>query len=311
MSSQNLSSRRSAQLLLILYTIGLLASVVLIAGSVGHPAFGRVCELTGADCAAVTSSEWGSVFGVSWASLGLAWFAAMLALRLIGLLGFISVPERLLRVVHLGALVIALYLSGLMFSGVTGVCSLCLLVHAVNVLATLILFMWRVALDTANHDKISRPAWVPLQLVVCLFLLVLCAANWWLTTLNLNATNERIVGNLQYWQFLHRQQPKHSFIPKEGDEAFDLDGEGFHQIVLIYKDGCQHCKRAKEYLGNLARNNSDTVYVIFKNINSLSVARLHEIGVKGAPAVFLNGRLAEGWEVSGFFREVLGDECDC
>jgi hypothetical protein len=51
-------------------------------------------------------------------------------------------------------------------------------------------------------------------------------------------------------------------------------------------------------------------YLVLKNFQSLSAEELDRFGISRVPAVFINGKMAEGWDVPGFLDEFTAG-CGC
>ena len=67
---------------------------------------------------------------------------------------------------------------------------------------------------------------------------------------------------------------------------------------------------AKEKLTAMVEKHEMSVYLVIKNVRSMSAGNLIDLNVTSFPAVFIDGKLAQGWEVPGFLDPFLED-CGC
>jgi glutaredoxin len=116
--------------------------------------------------------------------------------------------------------------------------------------------------------------------------------------------------DLAYYQYLHDRSPAHDLVVSPGDTVVGEPAIAVHQIVCFYKDGCSHCRDAKKRLTEIVRGHDTAVYLVMKNVASITEDRLRDYEVKRVPAVFIDGRRARGWQVTGFLDRYVED-CGC
>ena len=134
--------------------------------------------------------------------------------------------------------------------------------------------------------------------------------NLFATEKQLSLEHKQLSTDLNYYNYLYAKSKKHDFAIGADDEVFWKKGLAFHGIVLIVKDNCDHCRRAEAKLIMASLDHADTVYLIIKNQNTISESKLEEFGITCTPAVFINGKKADGWETSGFLERFTKD-CGC
>ena len=102
----------------------------------------------------------------------------------------------------------------------------------------------------------------------------------------------------------------HEFEIAPSDTVIGEKGVAIHQIVMFYKDNCNHCRLAKKKLAEIVTQHDMAVYLVLKNVKNLTARQLKRLDVTKTPAVFIDGKMAAGWEVSGFL-DVFTQDCGC
>lgn len=121
---------------------------------------------------------------------------------------------------------------------------------------------------------------------------------------------DKMKGNLAYYQYLHDSSTRLAFSIGPEDQVVGEPAIALHQIVCYYRDECRHCSAAKAHLKALVNAHDTAVYLILKNVRHIPRERLQTVHVSQVPAVFVDGKRAEGWEVAGFFDRYVND-CGC
>jgi glutaredoxin len=147
---------------------------------------------------------------------------------------------------------------------------------------------------------------LPLLLALTIFF----GINLFAAQKQLVAEQKKLNTNLNYFQYLYRNSPLHPIAITAKDQVVGDPEVAIHQIVLVYKDGCRHCLAAKEKLAEEVQNYPEGVYLVLKNFRNFSSVELDRLGISRAPTVFINGKIAEGWDVPGFLDEFT-DGCGC
>jgi uncharacterized membrane protein/glutaredoxin len=280
---------------------------------------GRFCEIFGTNCSAVVHSRYGSLGGIPTASLGLSYFIFHLSV----LVGFnrsrtdnpeiITVAGFLLSVIGLAS---SLYFVYLLKTVLNQSCLACYGVHFINA----VLFVQYLILVIRDRRLLSRHRLVasylqPKTIVVGAFSLlvslnVVLGANLLETKYQLASEREKLHENLQYYKYLYNKSENHEFEIVPSDILFGEKGVAIHQIVMLYKDSCNHCRLAREKLSHIVNQNDMAVYLVLKNVEGFTLHQLKKLGVTKAPAVFIDGKMAVGWEIPGFLNEFTND-CGC
>ena len=279
---------------------------------------GRLCDLLGGDCLGAVHSEYGRIFGLSLASIGLGYFTFQLTLTILLIRRRSPIMEELEGVQLLGAaaaLSASLYFAYVLRFVLRQDCIACYGVHAINAAVfTLCLmrhFRTRRNLFLPSFQRLRIHVLKPaLVLPLLLASNAVLAAGFLETNLLLHKEQEKIQANLDYYRYRHQSARFVNFAISPGDAVVGEPGMGLHQIVLLHKEGCSHCRRAKELLSDIVRKNNKTVYLVVKETSRLSGPALEEAGVRHVPAVFVDGRHAEGWQVPGFLEQFTED-CRC
>jgi len=277
---------------------------------------GGLCTLLGSDCLGVTQSAYGSWLGFSVASCGLAYFALQLGLVACGRSRGESIfIWRALFTLNLAAVAVSIWFIVVMLGVLHESCIACFAVHGVNGLSLLVLIKGVADRRGAVEKIIGPPAQpggrLPFPVSPLLFALaVFLAANLHATRNDLDLEKKKLGENLGYFQYLYRNAPFCSLQYQAGDLIIGNDSEATHGIVLIYKDGCRHCRQAREKLAALVRDNPAAFYLVLKNHERLSAEELERLEISRLPAVFINGKRADGWDLPGFWDE-FAEACGC
>jgi len=280
---------------------------------------GRFCELFGTDCSAVIQSDFGSFGGISTASLGLSYFVFHLSL-LIGFKRFHAErPEMITTAAFFlstAGLACSLYFIFLLKVVLKQGCFACYGVHFINALL-FVQYLIRIIRDRrliARHRlcafifESKSVAAIVFSLLVALN--VVFGANFLEARHHLDSERQKLNENLQYYQYLYHTAEYHEFDIVPADEVIGEIGLAIHQIVMFYKDSCNHCRKAKEKLSAIVQENDMAVYLVLKNVKDFTPHQLQALNVSQTPTVFIDGKKAAGWEVPGFLNEFTRD-CGC
>jgi uncharacterized membrane protein len=276
---------------------------------------GNFCELLRSDCLSVIASDFGVLRGFPVAGFGAAYFFMQAGLLFTvrrhraaggGRSWLPLLPGNLLAVAA------SLYFIYVMQALIKEACIFCYAVHGVNFLSLALLCV----LCRQNNPKerergLDRLAggWVygtPLLLALTVFF----GINLFATRNQLVAEQKSRGENLSYFQYLYRTSPLHPIAVAADDQVIGNPEVAVHQIILVYKEGCRHCLAAREKLTTVVRNHPAEIYLVLKNYRNFSAAELDKLGISRAPAVFINGKRAEGWDISGFLDDYTVG-CDC
>jgi hypothetical protein len=115
---------------------------------------------------------------------------------------------------------------------------------------------------------------------------------------------------LSDYQNRYHSETLHLFIAGSRDTVIGEPAISAHQIVLISKEDCAPCREARERIEKRTLDHPTAVHLIIKDISSLSPSALQQLGVEQLPAVFVDGRFAEGWYLPGFLDTFVQD-CGC
>lgn len=278
---------------------------------------GRLCDLIGSDCLGAVHSAYGRVFGFSVASFGIGYFAfqfilAIFIARRTPTFALLSEVQLLAAFLAAGSSLFFVYvLQFVLHQSCIG----CYGVHAVNAAALALCLVRRFHVREAGRlfsDLFRRP----LQVAAVLAVPILVAANVMLsaslleTKILYRGEQQKIQNNLEYYQYLYKASPVHDFTIEPGDLLLGEPAIALHEIVLFHKEGCGHCRKAKEQLSELVRKYDSAVYLVIKEVSRLSPSVLEKLQVRQVPAVFVDGRFAEGWQLPGFL-DTFAKDCGC
>jgi uncharacterized membrane protein len=279
---------------------------------------GRLCSVVGSDCLGAVHSAYGRVFGFSVASFGIGYFAFQLILvvllsRRTPIAALLSETQLLGAFLAAGVSLFFLYV--LRFVLVQD-CIGCYGVHAVNAAALALCLVRRFHMLKGPGRLFSGLLRRPLKLGPALAIPILISLNVTLfaSLLEMKALYKReqgkIQNNLEYYRYLYKASPLHSFNLESGDLLLGEPAIALHEIVLFYKEGCGHCRAAREKLAELVRKHDSAVYLVVREVSRMSPSALENLQVRQVPAVFIDGRLAEGWQLPGFL-ETFAKDCGC
>ena len=214
------------------------------------------------------------------------------------------------------ALLLSLYFIYVLTVILKDSCLACYAVHMVNGLLLLLNGFYLIRARDAINRKYLKSFFFNTKTAVITLLSVLLATNivsgtnFLETKYHLNAERKKLNSNLQYYSYLHKQSKIYEFAIAPSDRVVGEKAFAGHEILLIYKDGCTHCARAKEKLSTWVREHHLAVYLVMKNIDGISKEHLRQLGITRVPVVFIDGKRADGWEIPGFMDEYLND-CGC
>jgi glutaredoxin len=195
-------------------------------------------------------------------------------------------------------------------------CLACYGVHTINGLLLIMNVYYLVRTGDALHRKYLKSYFLNAQTAAITLISLLLAtnivsgANLLETKYHLQEERKKLSENLQYYSYLHNQSKAHEFTIAPTDKVIGEKAIALHQILLVYKDGCSHCERAKTKLSLSVRKHHLAVYLVMKNIDSLSKAQLKQFGITRVPVVFIDGKRADGWEMPGFM-DAYFEDCGC
>jgi uncharacterized membrane protein/glutaredoxin len=314
----NIKPSLSFYSLAVAYSLGLIFCIYL------HYLFlssnsGSLCTLFGTNCSAVIHSEYGSTFGFSNTTLGLCYFAFQLFV-LIGLkkiqVNTLEIYASVNLLVSIFAILISLYFIYVLIVLLREDCLACYGVHLVNFIIfflNLSLFLKvRHRFKSSGFQNFFRETKVLMVWVVSLLFAanILLSLNLAETKYQLQAEQNKLNENLHYYRYLYDKAEKHAFTIDPKDAIIGEKAIALYQIVLIYKDKCFHCRKAKEKLTTIVKNHDTAVYLILKNHKYLSEKLLTSLKIRQLPVVFIDGKRADGWDVPGFLKEFT-DDCGC
>ena len=280
---------------------------------------GAFCELFKSNCTAVVQTPYGDFFGISVASIGLGYFLFLGGLR-IGYhkLGFdlthaAVIIDSILRCL---SLMISGYFSFLMVFILDEKCFACFMVHATNLGLFLrasfqSIKIFRSLPSTSLPILLGPP---PAGMVYLLSFFI--GLNGFLLTNFFDAKNQlkaaqlKINQNHQFYQYLYEKSPKHDLTISDNDIVVGEKAIAIHQITLFYKDNCNHCFTARNKLIDIVRSHESAVYLVLKNARTIPKQQLNSLEITKLPAVFIDGKFAQGWMVPGFL-EKFTEDCGC
>ena len=291
--------------LAVLYGLGVLLGGYLFSLSVGSLGNG-FCELFGSDCLSVSGSEYGVVSIFPVAGFGVAYFLFQL-----GILACRGPGDRIGRSVlatgNILAAGVSLYFIYVMVVLLKQSCIVCYGVHVINFFSLAVVLRQRGMVRSAVHPfQLAQQLAVPLLLALTVFF----GLNLWASHTELVSERNKLGQNLEYFHYLYRNSPLHSIPVSAADRVIGDPELAIHQIVLVYKEGCRHCRASREKLTVAVLAHQEGVYLVLKNFQSFSVEELDRFGILRVPAVFINGKRAEGWDVPGFLDEFTAG-CGC
>lgn len=277
---------------------------------------GRLCDLVGSDCLSAVHSEYGRVFGFSVASLGLGYFTFQLMLA-IQIARRAPAAALLSQVQLLGAFAAtgaSLFFAYVLRFVLQQSCIACYGVHAVNAAALGLCLVRRLG-------KVQEPVGIfsglfrrrlgsALAIPILLAADITLSAGFLETKVLFQSEQRKIRNNLEYYRHLYQSSPLHSFTVAPADLVIGEPAIALHQIILLHKEGCVHCRAAKEKLADIVRKHDRAVYLVIKEASGISPSTLQGLQVQQVPAVFIDGRFAEGWQAPGFL-ETFTDDCGC
>lgn len=301
-------------MLAILYGTGaVLCLYILVLGS--GPSDSGFCELFKSDCASVLQSEFAAWSGFPVASFGLGYFVMQFALVAAGFLQRRDGRGHHWTVVFANNLIGAaagLYFIYLLTTVLKEFCLLCSAVHLVNFLALAIAGR-HILLHKGRPEprKIAASLTVgPVSFALLLSLVVFLGANLHATRNELVNEKKNLGENLGFSEYQYRNSPYRQFAWGPDEEIVGDRRRAVHEIVLFYKDGCKHCKKAREKLVGLVQKYPREVYLVLKNTKEVPPELLKELQIDRVPEVFINGKRAAGWDIPGFLDKYTED-CDC
>jgi uncharacterized membrane protein/glutaredoxin len=302
-----------------LFGLGLAFTLYLSALSTFTEA-GLLCDLMGSDCLGAIHSAYGRVMGLSVASLGLGYFTfQMVLLAAVRVMQHTPGAAFLAKVQTLGATAamgVSLFFVYVLQFVLDQGCVACYGVHAVNA-AVLALCLVRHLGERETRSGFF-PGFLPfrLELASALAIPLLLAANVTLAAgfleskILIQGEQKKIRDNLDYYRYLHHSSTHHSFTVAQDDAVIGEPAIALHQIVLLHKDGCGHCRAAKEKLTEIVQRYDRAVYLVVREVSRMAPSELERLQVRQVPAVFVDGRFAEGWQVPGFLDAFTLD-CGC
>jgi len=297
--------------LLLLYALGMLISGYLVSLSIREGG-GAFCELLAGNCLSVITSDYGSFLGLSVSSMGLGYFALQFSLLALGRLrGSEAALAPFSFALSLIAAAVSLFFIYVMIRMLHERCIACYGVHAINfaALGLSARHCRRLAGGLGAALKAGRPG-IEIPLAVLAGLSLLLAVNLAEAHHLLRLEQEKLAGNLQYHRYLYQTAPKHVFSVEPTDRIEGDPDYATHQVVLIHKDGCRHCEQAREKLTSLVKDHDLALYLVMRNYKDVLPEKLKELGVTRAPAVFIDGQRAEGWDIPEFMKE-FAEDCGC
>ena len=302
---------------LVLITLGILLCTYLVYLSVNADAV-HFCELFGSECTSVVRSDYGRLGEISVSSLGLGYFVFhfcfLLAVKLK------NIRSHAGKVFTCGfcliGLTFSIYCIYLLASVMKQTCIACYAVHAVNLLLFVVYVLLYYRIIPPSEKNCTYPSIRKTGFAGIISISLLVAVNVVIVTTLLEAKQQlafersKTANNLLYYRYLYDTAKPTNFLIEPQDKVIGEKGIAVHQIILFFKDGCPHCKMAKEKLTAMVEKHEMSVYLVIKNVRSLSAGNLNHLNVTRFPTVFVDGKLAEGWEVPGFLDPFFED-CGC
>ena len=109
---------------------------------------------------------------------------------------------------------------------------------------------------------------------------------------------------------MYADAPEHVFPIGSNDQVFGDRGTAIHQIVMIYDDACPPCEAVMEKLIAVVHSHDQAVYLIVKHRRHTPALLLHRLDIIRIPAVYIDGKYAEGWNYQDFLQPFI-DDCGC
>ena len=299
---------------------------VLISGGIGFCLYliylsyfseaGRFCEIFGTDCTSVIHSAYGSFGGISTATLGLSYFV----FQLLFLLGLKRVRVDAPEIITVAAFMLSsagfafsLYFIYLLKAVLKQSCFACYGVHFINA-ALFVEYLVRFIGARRRRAKLRLTTFFldPKCIAAGVFSLLIAlnvafGASLLEARYHLAAERRKLQENLQYHQYLYQSSNYQEFEIAPTDIVVGEKGVAIHQIVMLFKDNCDHCRKAKETLSALVREHEMAIYLVLKNVKDFTPDQLEKLQVTKTPAIFIDGKLAVGWEMPGFLDEFTED----
>jgi uncharacterized membrane protein/glutaredoxin len=300
------------------YAVGCLTCAYLTVLSFSADA-GHFCELAGTDCVAVIRSNHGRILGLSIATLGLGFFFGQAVLLVIAgnRSAAPAVPYLLLGAGATG-LLFSGYLIYVMRVALGQDCLACYGAHTANAAASACLvarvIQMRRKEPQANRQSAAQAGGLRARIALSILsaAVVIFGLNWMEARHQLSMERARLKENLDYYSYRYETAQRLELRVQAGDAVVGERAVAPHQIVLFYKHGCGHCQAAREKLTAVVKRHENAVHLILKDVQRLTDverARLKE-QISKLPAVFVNGKHADGWEVPGFLDRFTLD-CGC
>ena len=300
------------------YALGCLTCAYLTLLSFNAEA-GYFCELAGSDCVGVIGSDYGRILGLSVATLGLGFFLGQAVLVAIaGIRSAARAVTYLLLGTGATGLVFSGYLIYAMRVALGQDCLACYGAHAANA-AALACLVARIIRIKRQEPLVCRQSAAPaggLRTLMALSMLsaaaVIFGLNWLEARHQLVVERARLRENLQYYSYLYETAPRLELQAQAGDAVVGERAVAPHQIVLMYKHGCSHCRAAEEKLTTIVKRHENAVHLILKDVQRLTEIEFAHLQDQTAklPAVFVNGKHAAGWDAPGFLERFTLD-CGC
>lgn len=304
--------------LYVLYVLGVVASLYLYI-IVFYSDAGKFCEIFKTDCLSVLNSEYSQLFGISNSTIGLGYFFFnLLVLSLYpGISSRNYFAESLILIsVNFFAVCFSIYYIYILKAVLQEACFGCYVIHAINFI-TLVFNAF--ALKTGYNNQtfqliykslLNKTSILFLTIVILFISNIIFGLNLIETKVKLSKEKKVISESLNYFLYQYNKSPKYKIKDNIDDVTVGFKNEQLHQIVLIYKEKCKHCKDAKDYLIPLIKKFPNNAYLVLKNFNNFTEPELKKMEISRVPAVLIDGKLALGWNIKGFMKEFI-EECEC
>lgn len=304
---------------LILYFLGFLISGYLIYLSLST-SNDNLCALFFSDCNTVLFSSYAYLLSFSNSSLGFAYYIFAFIFVFNQRVFFeksskyYSLIKILIFCMHFLSMLFSLYYVFVLIVILEQFCIFCYMIHTINLFLFILSFAELIkkfdgkkSFPISDYLKKHFNLLANITLIVLVFFL---SVNLLESRIFYKREKEKNAKSLRYYLYLYEKSPKNDFTIDPGDIKTGFQNKQLIQLVLIYKDKCYYCKKAQKKLKEIVTKHSNIVYMIEKNYKNLSEERLKQLNIKKVPAVFINGKFAEAWDIPGFLTEFIKN-CEC
>ena len=271
----------------------------------------ELCELFGGDCKNVLNSSYGKLFGVP-VSIAAVGYSIVLIINELFCRDDTLSGKILIAALSSVALAGSLFFTYIMLAVIGGMCIFCLVVHSINGILFVICVYRLISIGSFKIDFQEFLTVLKGRVIVCFApaLIVVLLMNHAYLLARLDIENEKLKENTSYYLYLYNKSPLVEIPLDNRDEIVGDSDMASTRILVVYKEGCQHCERAKEKLMKIFYKNVGSVCLVFKNQKFYTKEELQSWGIYNVPAVFIDEHPAPGWDSPGFMNTLV-ENCDC